>query len=229
MGPWVRGVFLLILLMATAFMGYVLPWGQISYWAATVITNIVTVIPVVGKDLLHWIWGGYTIGTPTLLRFYVLHFLTPFVIGLVIVVHMVYLHQVGGNNPLGIEGHGDKVPFHPYYTSKDLVGFRLIRWALAFVCLLQPDLFTEPENYIPANPLITPAHIQPEWYFLFAYAILRSIPNKSGGVLALVLSVLVLLVLPVAAWGYMGCLRRRFNLLNQVVFWFFVRVFGVLT
>lgn len=160
---------------------------------------MVTVIPYVGKDLLYWIWGGYTIGTPTLLRFYVLHFVTPFVIGLVIVVHMVFLHRAGGNNPLGIEGHGDKVPFHPYYTSKDLVGFRLMGWALAYVCLLQPDLFVEPENYIPANSLVTPIHIQPEWYFLFAYAILRSIPNKRGGVLALVCSVLVLLVLPVIA------------------------------
>lgn len=190
---------------------------------------MVTVIPYVGKDLLYWIWGGYTVGQATLLRFYVFHFLFPFLIALVVVVHLVYLHKVGGNNPLGIYRPGDDIPFHPYYTYKDLVGFRMLRWAMAYVCLLQPDLFVEPENYNKANPLVTPVHIQPEWYFLFAYAILRSIPNKTGGVVALVCSILVLLTLPVSAIGYYGCLSSRINPVNQVVFWFFVGVFCILT
>lgn len=189
-----------------------------SYWGATVITNMVTVIPYIGKDLLYWIWGGYTIGTPTLLRFYVLHFLMPFLMAIVVVIHIVYLHRSGGRNPLGIDAEGDMIPFHPYYTSQDLLGFRMMSWALAYVCLLHPHLFSQPDNLIPANPLVTPRHIQPEWYFLFAYAILRSIPDKTGGVLALVCSILVLLTLPIRAWGYMGCMSRCINPINQLLF-----------
>lgn len=143
-------------------------------------------------------------------------------------MHIVYLHQAGSNNPLGVDGIGDKVPFHIYYTLKDLVGFRVMLWALIFVCLLKPGLFLEPENFNPADPLVTPVHIQPEWYFLFAYAILRSIPNKAGGVLALVCSVFVLLVPPILSCRYLGCLRIRINPINQFLFWFFVGTFGIL-
>lgn len=226
---WGSGVLILVMLMAIAFLGYVLPWGQISYWGATVITNMVTAIPYIGKDVLYWLWGGYTVGNPTLLRFYVFHFLFPFVLVVVVFIHIVFLHEAGSNNPLGVEGDSDKVPFHIYYSMKDLVGFRVIIWILLYVCLLDPDLFLESENFNPANPLSTPVHIQPEWYFLFAYAILRSIPNKGGGVLALVCSIFVLLLLPVFRSSYIGCLRSGINPVRQVAFWMFVGVFGVLT
>lgn len=144
-------------------------------------------------------------------------------------VHIIFLHEAGSNNPLGVEGDGDKVPFHIYYSIKDVFGFSVILWGLVYVCLLRPDIFLECENFIPANPLSTPVHIQPEWYFLFAYAILRSIPNKGGGVLALVLSVVGLMLLPALRFSYMGCLRRRINPVRQAMFWGFVGVFGVLT
>lgn len=159
---WGRGVLILLMLMAIAFLGYVLPWGQMSYWGATVITNMVTAIPYVGKDVLHWLWGGYTVGNPTLLRFYVFHFLFPFILAVLVIVHIIFLHEAGSNNPLGVEGDGDKVPFHIYYSMKDLVGFSVIVWLLLYVCLLDPDIFLESENFNPANPLSTPVHIQPE-------------------------------------------------------------------
>lgn len=189
-----------------------------SYWGATVITNIVTAIPYVGKDILHWLWGGYTVRNPTLVRFYVFHFLLPFILVVLVMVHIVVLHDAGSNNPLGLEGMGDKVPFHIYYSMKDVFGFRVMVGALLFVCLLSPDIFLESENFNPANPLVTPVHIQPEWYFLFAYAILRSIPNKGGGVLALVLSVAGLLLLPLLTSNCRGCLSSRINPLNQIIF-----------
>lgn len=226
---WGRGVLILFILMAIAFMGYVLPWGQMSYWGATVITNMVTAIPYIGKDVLHWLWGGYTVGNPTLVRFYVFHFLFPFILVVLVIAHIVFLHEAGSNNPLGVEGDGDKVPFHIYYSIKDLFGFRVMIWALLYVCLLNPDIFLESENFNPANPLVTPVHIQPEWYFLFAYAILRSIPNKGGGVLALVLSVAALMLLPALRARYGGCLSCGINPISQFLFWRFAGVFGVLT
>nr|YP_003208294.1 cytochrome b [Lucinella divaricata]ABJ91107.1 cytochrome b [Lucinella divaricata] len=226
---WGSGVLMLFVLMGIAFMGYVLPWGQMSYWGATVITNMVTAIPYVGKDILHWLWGGYTVSNPTLVRFYVFHFLLPFILVVLVMVHIIVLHDAGSNNPLGLEGMGDKVPFHIYYSMKDVFGFSVMVGGLLFVCLLVPDIFLESENYNPANPLVTPVHIQPEWYFLFAYAILRSIPNKGGGVLALVLSVAGLLLLPILTSNCSSCLSSSMNPLNQVMFWGFVGVFLILT
>nr|YP_003208147.1 cytochrome b [Loripes lacteus]ABJ55672.1 cytochrome b [Loripes lacteus]UUJ36989.1 cytochrome b [Loripes orbiculatus] len=226
---WGSGVVMLFVLMGIAFMGYVLPWGQMSYWGATVITNMVTAIPYIGKDILHWLWGGYTVSNPTLVRFYVFHFLLPFILVVLVMVHIVVLHDAGSNNPLGLEGMGDKVPFHIYYSMKDVFGFSVMVGALLFVCLLSPDIFLESENFNPANPLVTPVHIQPEWYFLFAYAILRSIPNKGGGVLALVLSVAGLLLLPLLTSNCSGCLSSSMNPLNQIMFWGFVGVFLILT
>nr|WBO27057.1 cytochrome b [Loripes orbiculatus] len=226
---WGSGVIMLFVLMGIAFMGYVLPWGQMSYWGATVITNMVTAIPYIGKDILHWLWGGYTVSNPTLVRFYVFHFLLPFILVVLVMVHIVVLHDAGSNNPLGLEGMGDKVPFHIYYSMKDVFGFSVMVGALLFVCLLSPDIFLESENFNPANPLVTPVHIQPEWYFLFAYAILRSIPNKGGGVLALVLSVAGLLLLPLLTLNCSGCLSSSMNPLNQIMFWGFVGVFLILT
>lgn len=215
---WFRGILLLFMLMATAFLGYVLPWGQISYWGATVITNLVTVIPYVGKSVLYWLWGGHTIGSATLRRFYAIHFLLPFVMVVAVLIHIRFLHEVGRNNPLGFEVGGEKVPFHVYYTIKDVVGFVVMTGFLGYVCLLNPDLFLDAENFNPANPLSTPVHIQPEWYFLFAYAILRSIPNKTGGVVALVGAVLVPVVLPLFTWGYRGPVRAGMNPLSGLLF-----------
>nr|YP_010688216.1 cytochrome b [Pillucina pisidium (Dunker, 1860)]WBR65410.1 cytochrome b [Pillucina pisidium (Dunker, 1860)] len=226
---WGSGVLMLFVLMAIAFMGYVLPWGQMSYWGATVITNMVTAIPYVGKSVLYWLWGGYTVSNPTLTRFYVFHFLLPFILVILVMVHIVMLHDAGSNNPLGLEGMGDKVPFHIYYSLKDVFGFSVMMCALLFICLLMPDIFLESENFNPANPLVTPVHIQPEWYFLFAYAILRSIPNKGGGVLALVLSVIGLMILPLLSFGYNGCLSVSMSPLNQAMFWGFVGIFVLLT
>ena len=179
---------------------------------------MVTAIPYVGKDVLYWLWGGYTVSNPTLVRFYVFHFLLPFILVVLVIVHVIFLHDSGSNNPLGLEGMGDKVPFHIYYSLKDLFGFRVIFGVLLFVCLLIPDIFLESENFNQANPLVTPVHIQPEWYFLFAYAILRSIPNKEGGVLALVLSVGGLILLPLLSRGCNGCLSSRMKPVNQMIF-----------
>lgn len=197
----------MFVLIATAFMGYVLVWGQMRYWAATVITNLLTAIPLVGQVLVEWVWGGYTVNDATLHRFFVFHFLFPFVLVVLTVCHLVFLHQTGSRNPLGINRDRARVPFHPYYVWKDMVGVVLTLWSILLVRLLMPDLFLEPENYIPANCLVTPAHIQPEWYFLWAYAILRAIPNKLGGVVALFSAVLVLAVLPFMDRGkdMVGC------------------------
>ena len=193
---WSIGRVILLLTIAAAFIGYVLPWGQISFWGATVITNLFSAIPLIGPDVVGWIWGGFAVDNATLTRFFALHFLLPFLITAIVGVHLLFLHQTGSNNPLGVNSNLDKVPFHPYFSFKDAIGFSLLWGALVSLSLLTPWLLGDPENFIPANPLVTPVHIQPEWYFLFAYAILRSIPNKLGGVLALAGSVLILLVLP---------------------------------
>ena len=193
---WVVGVLILFAVMAAAFLGYVLPWGQISFWGATVITNLFSAIPYIGEDLVKWMWGGFAVGNPTLTRFFSLHFLIPFVVAALRAVHLLFLHQTGRGNPLGVNRNFDKLRFHPYFSTKDLFGFFVMLLALSMICLLWPWTLGDPENFIPANPLVTPVHIQPEWYFLIAYAILRSIPNKLGGVLALVLSIAILLLCP---------------------------------
>jgi ubiquinol-cytochrome c reductase cytochrome b/c1 subunit len=195
---WMLGVVILLLMMATAFMGYVLPWGQMSFWGATVITNLFSAIPVVGQSIVDWLWGGFAIDNPTLNRFYALHYLLPFIIVAVVALHVVALHQHGSNNPLGIDPKGpqDTVPFHPYYTMKDGFGVLIFLIIFAGFVFFAPDYLGHPDNYIPANPLVTPPHIVPEWYFLPFYAILRAIPDKLGGVIAMFASIGVLFVLP---------------------------------
>ncbi len=217
---WVSGVILLLLTIATAFIGYVLPWGQISFWGATVITNLFSAIPYVGPTLVEWLWGGFAVGNATLNRFFALHFILPFIIAAISALHLLFLHQTGSNNPLGIFAPQEIVPFHPYYTFKDLVGFVWIIGILALVSLLWPNYLGDPENFIPANPIVTPLHIKPEWYFLWAYAILRSIPNKLGGVIAIFAAILVLLLLPFIK--IQARRRLAFYPLNQILFWSFI-------
>ena len=224
---WSVGVIILFIVIGTAFLGYVLPWGQISFWGATVITNLASAIPYVGTDLVQWLWGGFAVGNATLTRFFTFHFLLPFLVAAATLVHILFLHQAGANNPLGIIRQPDKIPFHPYFTFKDIVGFIAMFVALILLTLLAPYFLGDPDNFIPANPLVTPEHIQPEWYFLFAYAILRSIPNKLGGVIALVLSVAILFILP---FTHISKFRRlTFYPINQFIFWSFIRVVLLLT
>ncbi|MDP3372137.1 MAG: cytochrome b N-terminal domain-containing protein [Candidatus Paracaedibacteraceae bacterium] len=194
---WMIGVVILLLMMATAFMGYVLPWGQMSFWGATVITNLFSAFPG-GEAIVHWLWGGFSVDNPTLNRFFVLHYLFPFLIIAVTMLHLVALHQFGSNNPLGIERTkpSDSVPFHPFYTIKDLFGLSVYLLIFSALIFFTPNFFGEPDNYIPANPMVTPPHIVPEWYFLPFYAILRSIPSKLGGVMAMFGAIFVLFILP---------------------------------
>nr|YP_009712042.1 cytochrome b [Hasora badra]QGG43668.1 cytochrome b [Hasora badra] len=224
---WMVGVLILFLLMATAFMGYVLPWGQMSFWGATVITNLLSAIPYLGTMLVQWIWGGFAVDNATLTRFYSFHFLFPFIILMLTMIHLLFLHQTGSNNPLGINSNLDKIPFHPFFTFKDLIGFISLLFILIMLTLTNPYLLGDPDNFIPANPLVTPIHIQPEWYFLFAYAILRSIPNKLGGVIALVLSILILIILPMTFNKKMQGIQ--FYPLNQLLFWTMVSTVILLT
>nr|AHY88128.1 cytochrome b [Trochalopteron affine] len=224
---WNVGVVLLLALMATAFVGYVLPWGQMSFWGATVITNLFSAIPYIGQTLVEWLWGGFSVDNPTLTRFFAIHFLLPFVIAGLTLVHLTFLHDTGSNNPLGIPSDCDKIPFHPYYSIKDILGFALMFVSLATLALFAPNLLGDPENFTPANPLATPPHIKPEWYFLFAYAILRSIPNKLGGVLALAASVLVLFLIPLLHTSKLRSMT--FRPLSQILFWTLVANLLVLT
>ena len=196
---WNIGIIILLLVIATAFIGYVLPWGQISFWGATVITNLLSAIPYIGIEIVQWIWGGFAIDNATLNRFFTIHFVLPFIVIAFIIIHLIFLHQTGSNNPLGLNSNLDKIPFHPFFTIKDLIGALITIIALTFIVLLYPNLLGDVENFIPANPLVTPIHIQPEWYFLFAYAILRSIPNKLGGVIALAISIIILASLPISS------------------------------
>nr|AFV57320.1 cytochrome b [Harpadon nehereus] len=182
METWNIGVILLLLVMMTAFVGYVLPWGQMSFWGATVITNLLSAVPYVGGTLVEWIWGGFSVDKATLTRFFAFHFLFPFVIVAVTAIHLLFLHETGSNNPTGINSDVDKIAFHPYFIYKDLLGFVIMLAGLSALAFFYPNLLGDPDNFTPANPLVTPPHIKPEWYFLFAYAILRSIPNKLGGV-----------------------------------------------
>ena len=193
---WSVGVAILLITMASAFLGYVLPWGQISFWGAIVITNLFSALPLIGGDLVNWLWGGFAVDNPTLTRFFALHYLLPFIVVSLAGVHLVYLHETGSNNPLGRLTNLDKSLFHPFFRNADSVGILLLLFFLLLVCLLTPLILGDPENFIPANPLVTPVHIQPEWYFLFAYAILRSIPRKLGGVVALARAVAILFTLP---------------------------------
>nr|ABR21608.1 cytochrome b [Pteruthius aeralatus]ABR21612.1 cytochrome b [Pteruthius cameranoi]ABR21615.1 cytochrome b [Pteruthius ricketti]ABR21617.1 cytochrome b [Pteruthius robinsoni]QNH73812.1 cytochrome b [Pteruthius flaviscapis] len=224
---WNVGVILLLALMATAFVGYVLPWGQMSFWGATVITNLFSAIPYIGQTLVEWAWGGFSVDNPTLTRFFALHFLLPFVITGITLVHLTFLHETGSNNPLGIPSDCDKIPFHPYYSIKDILGFALMLILLTSLALFSPNSLGDPENFTPANPLATPPHIKPEWYFLFAYAILRSIPNKLGGVLALAASVLVLFLIPLLHKSKQRSMT--FRPISQILFWTLVANILILT
>lgn len=214
---WNVGVILFFLTIGTAFIGYVLPWGQISFWGATVITNLLSAIPYVGTELVQWLWGGFAVDNATLTRFFSFHFLFPFIIAAFTIIHLLFLHQTGSNNPLGINRNSDKIPFHPYFSYKDIFGFIIILIFLTFLTLIAPYILGDPDNFIPANPLVTPPHIQPEWYFLFAYAILRSIPNKLGGVIALVISIAILFILPFT--NKVSFQSNQFYIINQILFW----------
>ena len=219
---WWLGIIILLLMMATAFMGYVLPWGQMSFWGATVITNLFSAIPLVGENIVQWLWGGYSVDNPTLSRFYTLHFLLPFLIVGVVILHIVALHTHGSNNPLGIDRKGpqDSIPFHPYYTVKDFFGLGVALTIFFTVVFFAPDYLGHPDNYIPADPLKTPAHIVPEWYFLPFYAILRAIPDKLGGVIAMFSAIFVLFLLP---WLDTSKVRSAtFRPIYKVLFWFFL-------
>jgi len=224
---WRVGVLILFAVMAAAFLGYVLPWGQISFWGATVITNLFSAIPYIGDDLVGWMWGGFAVGRPTLTRFFSLHFLIPLVVAALSMVHLLILHQTGRSNPLGVTRNFDKIKFHPYFTRKDLFGFFLMVVILLVLCIINPWGLGDPENFIPANPLVTPVHIQPEWYFLLAYAILRSIPNKLGGVIALALSIAILFICPLLPRSkFKGLI---FYPINKFLFWTHVGVVFLLT
>ena len=224
---WNTGVILFALTMLTAFVGYVLPWGQMSLWGATVITNLASAVPYIGKTLVQWIWGGFSIRNATLTRFFTFHFLFPFIIAAMAVVHLLFLHQTGSKNPVGLTRDIDKTPFHVYYSTKDLLGFLVLFVILLYLAFFNPNLLTDPENYIPANPLVTPVHIQPEWYFLFAYAILRSIPNKLGGVVALVSSILILFIIPLIHLSNKNA--ARFRPMTQCLFSLIVAKFIILS
>nr|ATL16365.1 cytochrome b [Neoceratodus forsteri]ATL16378.1 cytochrome b [Neoceratodus forsteri]ATL16417.1 cytochrome b [Neoceratodus forsteri]ATL16430.1 cytochrome b [Neoceratodus forsteri]ATL16443.1 cytochrome b [Neoceratodus forsteri] len=224
---WNIGVVLLLLVMVTAFVGYVLPWGQMSFWGATVITNLLSAVPYIGDTLVQWIWGGFSVDNATLTRFFAFHFLLPFLIAGTSLIHLLFLHETGSNNPTGLNSDSDKVTFHPYYSYKDALGFMVMLVLLAFLALFMPNLLEDPENFTPANPLVTPPHIKPEWYFLFAYAILRSIPNKLGGVLALAFSILILLVVPLLHTSKQRA--NTFRPFSQVLFWTLVADTLILT
>nr|YP_010954743.1 cytochrome b [Dorcus tanakai]WMW30128.1 cytochrome b [Dorcus tanakai] len=224
---WTVGVIIMFCVMATAFLGYVLPWGQMSFWGATVITNLVSAIPYIGTLIVQWLWGGFAVDNATLTRFFALHFLLPFIVAALVMIHLLFLHQTGSNNPLGTNSNIDKIPFHPYFSYKDIFGYIMMTFLLMSLVLVNPNLLGDPENFIPANPLVTPVHIQPEWYFLFAYAILRSIPNKLGGVIALVMSILILLIVPFMNKKKMQ--STQFYPLNKILFWSFLTIVILLT
>nr|AFP82096.1 cytochrome b [Formica cunicularia] len=223
---WLIGVSIYLLSMATAFLGYVLPWGQMSFWGATVITNLVSTIPYIGNLMVQWIWGGFSINNATLNRFYSIHFILPFIIMMMVMLHLFFLHNTGSSNPLGINSNLYKIPFHIYFSIKDILGFMIFIFLFWLINLEYPYIFSDPDNFIPANPMVTPIHIQPEWYFLFAYAILRSIPNKLGGVIALLSSIIILYFLPLINSKLNSFM---FYPINQIMYWIFSNTFILLT
>lgn len=224
---WIVGVTIYILSIAAAFLGYVLPWGQISFWGATVITNLISTIPYIGNITVQWIWGGFSINNATLNRFYSIHFIIPFIILFIVIIHLFFLHQSGSSNPLGLNRNLNKIYFHPYYTLKDTFGFIIIIFIFIIINLEYPYVFRDPDNFISANPIITPLHIQPEWYFLFAYGILRSIPNKLGGVIALISSIIILYLIPLFNPRLLNSLS--FYPINQLSYWIYINIFMLLT
>nr|WPS67086.1 cytochrome b [Systasis sp. 1 HHL-2023a] len=227
MKTWMIGVIIFLMIMGTAFMGYVLPWGQMSLWGATVITNLVSAIPYVGNNIVLWLWGGFSVNNATLNRFYSFHFIMPFITLFLVIIHLFFLHETGSSNPLGISSNKNKIPFNPYFSIKDSLGFIILITLLMLIVMLNPYILSDPENFNIANSMITPVHIQPEWYFLFAYAILRSIPNKLGGVIALLMSILILMIMPFTSIYKMKSFK--FYLMNQINFWMFLSLFIILT
>nr|UBQ33996.1 cytochrome b [Plerochila australis] len=227
MEVWNIGVVIFIMTMATAFLGYVLPWGQMSMWGATVITNLVSAVPYLGTIIVNWLWGGFSVSNATLNRFFTLHFILPFVISALVIIHLMFLHTTGSNNPLGLNSNHDKTQFHPSFTTKDLIGMVVTMLIFSMVNLIEPLMLLDPENFTPANPLVTPVHIQPEWYFLFAYTILRSIPNKLGGVIAMFMSILMLMLMPMISLNKFQ--SQAFYPINKLLFWMFVSIVMLLT
>jgi|TARA_A100001035_G_scaffold224339_1_gene184984 ubiquinol-cytochrome c reductase cytochrome b subunit len=226
-GPlWNSGVIIFLLMMGTGFMGYVLPWGQMSFWGATVITNLASAVPVIGGAIVEWLWGGFSVDNATLNRFFSLHYLLPFVIAGLVGVHLSLLHTAGSNNPLGINKNVDTVSFYPYFYVKDLLAFFVLIALFSFFVFFFPNYLGHADNYIPANPLVTPAHIVPEWYFLPFYAILRSIPDKLGGVVAMVAAILILLLLPVINTSEIR--SSKFRPIYSLAYWFLVSDFLIL-
>nr|YP_010531279.1 cytochrome b [Mileewa mira]UXX17538.1 cytochrome b [Mileewa mira] len=224
---WFMGILIMLMTMATAFLGYVLPWGQMSFWGATVITNLLSAIPYIGLLLVNWIWGGFAVDNATLSRFFSLHFMFPFIIMMLTVIHIFFLHTTGSNNPIGLNSNMDKIPFHPYFSIKDLMTSIMIMFTLLILNFTEPFILSDPDNFIPANPMSTPIHIQPEWYFLFAYAILRSVPNKLGGVMALFFSILIMMILPFSMKSKFKGIE--FYPISQINFWLFTTIVIMLT
>ena len=224
---WCSGVLILILMMATAFMGYVLPWGQMSFWGATVITSLVTAVPVVGQTIVEWLWGNFTVNNATLNRFFSLHFFLPFIIAGVTIIHLALLHKDGSNNPLGVDSGVDKISFYPYFFVKDLYAFFCFIFVFAFFVYFYPNSMGHPDNYIPADPMQTPSHIVPEWYFLPFYAILRSIPNKIGGVVAMGGSLIILFAIPFTNTSLIR--STTYRPIFKICYWLFVTDFIILT
>jgi len=213
-------------MMATAFLGYVLPWGQMSFWGATVITNLFSVIPFIGVDLVQWLWGGFSVSNATLNKFFSLHFVLPFAIAAVVFLHLILLHKSGSSNPLGLSSYNQYINFYPYFYIKDLFALFVVLFFFIFVICYYPNMFGHPDNYIPANPMVTPAHIVPEWYFLPFYAILRPVPDKLGGVLAMGGSIVMFFFLPI-----IDCFKTRSTLFRpfyNILFWFFLMNFSLL-
>nr|YP_010394319.1 apocytochrome b [Phytophthora fragariae]DAZ88327.1 TPA_asm: apocytochrome b [Phytophthora fragariae] len=223
---WCSGVIIFILMMATAFIGYVLPWGQMSFWGATVITNLFSAIPLIGKDIVDWLWGGFAVDNPTLNRFFSLHFTFPFIIVGAVLIHLILLHEVGSNNPLGITLKIENIPFYPYFYTKDLFGLMLLFLIFFIFIFYYPNTLGHPDNYIEANPMKTPLHIVPEWYFLPFYAILRSIPNKIGGVIAMFGSLIILLTIPFTNSSEIR--STTFRPIFKVCYWLLVVAFLLL-
>lgn len=217
---WYSGVLIFFLMMAAGFRGYVLPWGQISFWGATVITNLFSAIPGIGTSIVQLLWGGFSVDNPTLNRFFSFHYLVPFLITAVVFLHLILLHQSGSNNPLGVLSIYDRIPFYPYFYVKDLFGFFIFVFVFSFFVIFAPNYRGHPDNYIEANPLVTPAHIVPEWYFLPFYAVLRTIPDKLGGVALRGIAIAILLLLPVVDTSYFR--SSYFKRCNKVLFWFFL-------
>ena len=223
---WCSGVIIFLLMMATAFMGYVLPWGQMSFWGATVITNLFSAIPFVGGSIVEWLWGGYSVDNATLNRFFSLHYLMPFLIAGLTIAHLSLLHTAGSNNPLGINTNVDSISFYPYFYVKDLFSILILIGVFSFFVFFYPNALGHADNYIPANPLVTPPHIVPEWYFLPFYAILRSIPDKLGGVAAMIGAILILLLLPLINTSEIR--STKFRPIFGFFYWFLVSDFLLL-